>query len=84
MAIYVIRFPNEPEKVKIGYSSNVSKRLKTFQTASPHQIELLWLSPDGTIQEEKALHNYLKKWRLQGEWFDSQVLEKLNLDLFCI
>ena len=54
--------------VKIGFSTNVPKRLKSLQTASPYRLEVLatWA---GTDADEKALHLKFAEYRKTGEWF---------------
>lgn len=56
---------------KIGFSAreNYGDRLNELQTGSPHDLELLlWL--DGTMDEEKYLHDSLNAFRYRREWFE--------------
>jgi hypothetical protein len=56
--------------VKVGYSSNVIKRIKEFQIGSPFPINLIAIIPVSTkTKSEKSLHRKFKKWRFYGEWF---------------
>ena len=55
--------------VKIGYSSNVTKRMNVLQTASPRKLYLL-SSFYGTRKDEKQIHRKFKKERQRGEWFN--------------
>lgn len=72
---------------KIGYTSNLHKRIATIQTSSPFLIQLCkyWEFP--TKQEaqkiEKRLHSQFKNKRQSGEWFslsqeDYDVLTQLT------
>lgn len=64
--------------VKIGISTNPSRRERTLQSEEP-DIDLLFSSPS-SIRVEKSLHELFSKKRVRGEWF------KLNDDdvLCCI
>lgn len=56
--------------VKIGYAKhNVVGRLKTLQTGSPGELELLG-SSDGDLRREQLLHHRFAASRVRGEWFD--------------
>ena len=59
--VYYMRFG---DRVKIGYSSNLARRL----TAIPND-ELLATEP-GTRAVEAARHRQFRELRLTGEWFD--------------
>jgi hypothetical protein len=56
-------------RVKIGTSTDLTKRLATLRTHSPVPIELLWWTPGGR-ELERQLHTSLNRHRLHGEWFD--------------
>ena len=64
--IYFIR--RESNFVKIGYSKDVTKRIKELQTASPTPIKVLAVLPGG-YKTERELHNLFYKHRKEGEWF---------------
>lgn len=69
--IYVIGQKNRQWKslpVKIGYSSNPSKRLKGIQTGNPCPLCIRKLVY-GTITEEKKIHTLLHEFKTNGEWF---------------
>lgn len=53
--------------LKIGYSDNIMKRLKAYETHSPNH-SLLFLKK-GQKEEEVYLHNKFKKFRYDKEWF---------------
>ena len=54
--------------IKIGYTANVSNRIKELQTGYPDALKLLLAIP-GNINNEQVLHSKLKEYRLHGEWF---------------
>lgn len=63
------------EQVKLGMSSDVSKRLKALQTSSPSDLLVLWKyyvsdSSKGAIAAERKLHRACKKYKIRGEWFE--------------
>lgn len=55
-------------KVKIGYATNVNKRRRALQTASPVKLEVLMTIP-GDMADEKLLHKQFAAHRMEGEWF---------------
>ena len=54
--------------IKIGRSKDPQKRLKQLQTGNPSRLKLI-ASFKGEGWKEKILHENLKKYRLEGEWF---------------
>ena len=70
------------EYVKIGLSSDPDKRMQQIKNggmSSPLHYEI-WSCVRGGRELEKRLHKFLKKYRVQGEWFRicSEVLEVLR------
>jgi hypothetical protein len=63
--VYLLSCDN---KYKIGFSTNLAKRLKTFNTASPIPYRLVGAAP-GDAELEKKLHSKLVEFRTFGEWF---------------
>ncbi len=60
---------------KIGYSSNVFERVRTFQTASPHRLRVVYVvqaSRDIICASETLLHRMFSASKTGGgeEWFD--------------
>ena len=71
------------DQVKLGFSLNPKRRMKTLQTANAHTLNILWEYPAGKTQKaakgaERSLHNYCKEYRLNGEWFKPEVMRKVN------
>lgn len=78
--VYVIGSPNM-NIVKIGWTTNLSKRIRTIRTMSPVSLEILWSTPacDGM---EYGLHGYFAAMRSHGEWFrfeDEDAVEAVKL-----
>jgi hypothetical protein len=59
--------------VKIGVTTNVTKRLKALRIASPNRLELLGYIL-GDVEMERVLHIRFDEHRLRGEWFAEHVI----------
>ena len=71
--MYVIR-EKGTSYVKVGITNNVERRLRTLQTANPHDLELVYFfnGPPRTIKGyERIIHKKLKAMgrHIRGEWF---------------
>ncbi len=67
--------------VKIGYSTNNNpfKRFKQFKTYAPFGAEIICFERCSmAFEAEKYLHENLKEFRLNGEWFD---IKQKEIDL---
>jgi predicted GIY-YIG superfamily endonuclease len=71
MIIYFIQ--EEPDgAIKIGQTSNISKRLASLQTGGARQLKVLHsfeVSDERANQEEKHIHHCFRNRRMRGEWF---------------
>ena len=65
--IYFIEY-HEFGPVKIGYATNIDKRLIGLQTACPYELKVLLGIPGG-YECETALHMHFYDERMHGEWF---------------
>lgn len=63
-----VYFAESDGYVKIGYSTDVDRRMESLQTMCPHGIKLLHVEP-GTMQTEKEWHRAYAEYRHNGEWF---------------
>lgn len=68
------------EQVKLGFSCNIEKRLKTLQTSSPCKLEEIWRfyvgkGPTTARSAERKLHRFCKKHHISGEWYSCDVAE---------
>ncbi len=63
--VYLIR---ANKKYKIGYSTNVESRIRTFNTANSEPCTIVGVAPGGS-KLEKQLHKEFSKYRIHGEWF---------------
>ncbi len=68
--IYFIE-AKEVRRCKIGYSSNIERRISSMKIESPVELELI-----GTIQTEtpkkleRIIHSHLQEFHFAGEWFE--------------
>lgn len=73
MFVYFIRTTAKPFRVKIGKSSDPIARMRTLQTGCPVRLKLLGTlkceSDSHAFEVEKAMHEVLAPFRLDGEWF---------------
>jgi hypothetical protein len=74
--IYVII--NTHEQLKIGTTTDVSRRLAQLQTSNPDTLQLVYSAPGG-LDTEKHILDSLSLPKLNGEWFsyDGYVLTEI-------
>lgn len=78
MAIYILSDPFAA-RIKIGYTNNLQRRIKTHLTSNPGLVVLATMEM-GDRATEKALHRVLRGHRCSGtaEWYrDSPVARKV-------
>ena len=86
--MYFIAQQNNEHKVKIGYSKNPNKRLKSLSTSSPSPLILLGYF-EGTMQNEMETHLRFEKDCLNLEWYNlsDEILDFINevnlLNVYC-
>lgn len=54
--------------IKIGFTTNPDRRIKSLKTASPNKLRVIMTMP-GTREDERKLHEKFAHLRQQGEWF---------------
>ncbi len=59
-------------RIKIGFTTNPARRLKTLQNASPFPLKLL-VTELGTVKRERELHKQFAGERVlkNAEWFNA-------------
>lgn len=68
--LYLIQHKNLSEYTKIGYTTDIEKRIKSLQTASPTGINLIYLvESDYAFKIEQALHKRYSSKNSNLEWF---------------
>lgn len=75
--LYVIEHPHG--FYKVGISNDPERRLKSLQTASPYELELVaTVDTENSNGLESLLHDRFAKYHYRDEWFelpDKQVSE---------
>ena len=73
--VYFI-YSEESNAIKIGRANNVKRRLKSLQTAHPHELKVIKtfkVRGGKAAQElENTLHQKFDHLRLSGEWFKAE------------
>lgn len=68
--VYLIQHKNIPEYTKIGYTTNLEKRIKSLQTSSPTGIHVVYsIATQHAKKIEKHLHSKYNKYNSNLEWF---------------
>lgn len=57
---------------KIGYSSSVSKRVRSFNTAHSKPVRIIAVAPGGR-NVELALHEQFQHYKIAREWFSKRI-----------
>lgn len=77
--VYAIGLP-DGSMVKIGTTTDLTKRLRSLQYSSPVSLVILWQMP-GNGGLERRLHTHFAHRRAHGEWFsfaDADVIAELQ------
>ena len=75
----------ETGHTKVGRSKTPTRRIKHFDTIMPLEVRVVsWFYADDYVAAEAWLHDYLKDYRIKGEWFDIPEMVIYNLlNTFC-
>jgi hypothetical protein len=72
----VVYYVTDGTFVKVGYTTNLAKRLATLQTGNARKLEVLKVIQFSTALEaykcEQRIHKSLTRYNVRGEWFDIQ------------
>jgi predicted nucleic acid-binding Zn ribbon protein len=68
--VYYCAWEDRPNAIKIGYTTNVLNRMKSFLTGSPSNLLILAISQVDGPEDEAELHRKFQSSRIRGEWFD--------------
>jgi len=64
------------DKIKIGYSTNVNKRLKQFSVGNGEKLELIYkIQTDRYL--ESVLHKKYQNYHISGEWFEAEPIIRM-------
>ncbi len=64
--VYIVR---AGKFIKIGFATDVPRRLAQLQTGTSEPLQLLAVIPECTMKLEKLLHLRLADFKERGEWF---------------
>ena len=81
--VYFIQSANDGP-IKIGYTTNVQRRLQELQTANPEELTLLHYTTGGR-RFELYLHEKFREYNKRDEWFFPNIeiikyIEKLKIE----
>lgn len=79
--VYVLKCP-VTGRVKIGTTTNLTKRVEAIQALSPTELSLVCVFR-GNMNDERRLHKRLAMYRRHGEWFElpNDLLAEIVRDL---
>jgi len=61
--------------IKIGFSNNISRRIKELNVASANKLTLIYSIENVTMDYEKTLHDYFgSQYNERGEFYDSEAV----------
>jgi Meiotically up-regulated gene 113 len=84
--VYVILEETQRHFVKVGFTSNLKRRIRDLQTGNPDPLVLVAKvrsSPEAYRSLERDLHEKLRNHRVRGEWFDAyQEVRSIVIDHF--
>ncbi len=64
----MIYFVQSLDKIKVGFTNNITHRMKGLRSANPHGVILIG-TVEGNKNHEKKIHTVLKDNNVIGEWF---------------
>jgi len=70
--VYYCAWADRPDAIKIGYTTNVLSRMKSFLTGSPSDLWMIAIQPVKSIDDEARLHGRFRHHKIRGEWFHAK------------
>ena len=67
--VYFVHMENNMKMFKIGYSTNMKKRLLQMQGSNPYLLIVYRTIENSSKQMETKLHQHFHKYHIRGEWF---------------
>ena len=76
----MIYFITDGTYTKVGYTKrgNLENRIRSLQTGNARKLSLI-KTIEGSVEKEGALHRALKKFHVNGEWFDYNDFSDLSI-----
>jgi len=81
MAVYFFgEDENNCSPIKIGFTNDLRRRMRTLQTGNPLELKLLgWIVSDDDSELERDLHQRFESRRSRGEWFHIEPADILSI-----
>jgi len=77
---YVYFFQANDARVKIGRSDDPRRRLRDLSALVGHRLVVIGvMSSDEPVAEEAAIHSAFAAHHIEGEWFNGNVIAKLDV-----
>ena len=67
--VYFIQEENKFNMFKIGFTTNLAKRLTVLQTGNPDVLVVYRSIQNVSMQKEHELHQYFANYHIRGEWY---------------
>jgi hypothetical protein len=67
--------------IKIGRTKNPDTRFRNLQTGNGEELRMIACF-EGWGWREPSIHELLKRWRLQGEWFSVECVGSIPEDIY--
>ena len=67
--VYFIHMENNLKMFKIGYSTNLKKRVESLQIGNPYLLCVYTTIDNVSRKKETQLHHFFSKKHIRGEWF---------------
>ena len=81
--VYIV-VADEFDRFKVGYSSDVERRLDQMQTCCPTKLRVLDVLVGAGFDVEATIHSLLLEYHVIGEWFDVAGLRKARTQFFVV
>jgi hypothetical protein len=75
--VYVMSAPSV-QMIKVGVTSNLSRRLAEVQAMSPVMLEVILQIPGAPLDTERTIHSLCRQWHSHGEWFQIAALPQVE------
>lgn len=71
------------DSVKLGFTSDLKGRLNDLQVGNSSKLTLIWKylvkgSRQDAVKAEKKLHKFCNEFRVRGEWFKPECIDKVK------
>ena len=77
--VYFIHQEGNFTQFKIGYATDLNKRLRALQTGNPNLLIVYRVIENVTRKTETELHHFFYSYRIRNEWFSITTLMIYNM-----